>query len=859
MFAQDLLKYINIQKDVYGNELEIEIKVLLDPRIKTPDFIKVDDNYLTKIKKLLNDISNYSGEISTEQTINFIHTYPRITDGMFIKQLYFNNGIQNKDMKKYYIKKALIEPVYITSDISPSYKFSVNIETDQEKDIEKFDISRFRHRYSIKFSKPELINWKLDITLIKETRDSSIDKLKELKKLMFEKQDINWNIADRIEVELEFIGNYITVDDINNLNILWKSIQNERTYLDCICQMAQILKPHQIDKFKSGYFGIKHLGTSPIDLTKQEYDKILPNIDNYILTEKIDGCRTMLILYPSQGVCYIINKSYKCVSIPITSDELIILDTEEYYHNEISYYYVFDVIWYNKNVSNLPYYNDHECRQMYLNKSIGIYKQLKQKKYVYLTKTDYKKQIEKFYKTISNLPYNTDGFIFISKNLNYNKTINLKWKPPKYLSIDFVAKKCPKSLLGIHPYIVKENMVLYLLFVGIKQCELQKAGLKKIKNYDKIFNKVSPNDLYIPIQFSPSSNPTAYLFWSDNHNLDNNIVELNRMNDTWKLLKIRDDRKIDMERKTYYGNYFKYAEIIWMNFHDPITIHDLTSQSKSYFKEHDNNRYTYIRKFNNFVKNSVIKLYANDINWVIDLASGKGQDLQKYINCNIKNILMTDNDQSALMEIVNRKFQYIYDTKITNNANVFIRHINLLDPYEHNINMLTAFNIPINGVPLIVCNFALHYITRNKNSIRNFVNLVNKLLRVGGIFIYTAFDGKKIFDLLINNDWNIINNNEILYSIKKKYDNSEFTGIDQKIDVLLPFSNGSYYEEYLINSKLLNSELAKKKINLVNSNSFCVYFDKFKQEKPQFYNKLSDDDKKFISLYGFNIYHKTNK
>ena len=99
----------------------------------------------------------------------------------------------------------------------------------------------------------------------------------------------------------------------------------------------------------------------------------------------------------------------------------------------------------------------------------------------------------------------------------------------------------------------------------------------------------------------------------------------------------------------------------------------------------------------------------------------------------------------------------------------------------------------------------------------------------------------------------------MLYSIKKKYSGSDFTGINQKIDVLLPFSNGEYYTEYLINTELLVDELAKKKIVLVNEDSFDIYLDKFKKSKPHFHKSLTNIDKEFISLYSFYIFHKQNK
>lgn len=897
MFLQNLLKYVNSYQDssqeTLNGNIELEIKILLDPRIKTPTFVnKASDltSAIDTIKTVVNNARAY-GNPSISQTINFIQT--RKTD-MYVKQLFFDNGIQDKSKRHYYIKKSLVQPVYLISDElnQPSYKLSVNLETDQLNDIDQFDVVRFRLRYSIDFIIDKLRDWKLELTLVKEIRNASIEQLKKTRDDLFATniicdnflEKVDWLNTDRIELELEYNGvSKININHISQLDYLWQILKtNQRTYLDCIYQIAQIIKPNSLEKFKSGYFGLKQLGSNPFELTKDSYANILSNIDNYILTEKIDGLRSMLIIYPQKGECHIITKQYKYMNIHINTklfsnsnnEALIILDAEEYEYNGNTVYYVFDCIWYNKNISDLPFSSCdpmNEDRMEYIKKSIKLYDFLKLKHFIYLTKDEYSEQIKTFHNFTKTLNYETDGFILISKDADYNNTTNAKWKPVKKMTIDFVAKKCPSSLLGINPYINKENQTLYLLFSGIRNNEYKKLGVKKIKNYDNLFKKVNYKDHYFPIQFSPSSDPYAYLFWTERNDLDGNIIELTYLENEWKLFKIRNDRNVDMNRKTYYGNYFKVAEYIWMNYKNPLTLENLCSKSienKEYFKEHDNKQYTHLRKFNNFVKTQLIQLYTQNktykdgIDWVIDLASGKGQDLFKYIECNIKNILMIDIDQMALMEVINRKYTYINNKNINELSKIYIKQLDLSDSYKKNLLEIqeSKFGLPNDGVQLVVCNLALHYLIPNKKKIQNFIGLLNKLLEPGGIFIFTAFNGQKIFNLLKDTDvWERRINGKLIYSIKKKYTENDFTGFNQKIDVLLPFSNGQYYTEYLINDTLLVEELNKKKITLVNKDSFDIYLDKFKQVKPYFHKSLTQMDNEFISLYSFYIFHKSNK
>ena len=902
MFLQNTLDYFNGLTCGELNSNELEVKILLDPRIISPIFTKSQfsqsiqtstNTVPTKtselyaridiIKKIIRNCNQY-GDSSISQTINFIHTE---NTQMFIKQLCFNNGVQDKEKKNYYIKKSLVKPIYLISDKinQPSYKLSINDEIKQSKDINKFDIIRFRSRYTIVFNTDSLKKWKLELTLVNETKNISIQNIKEIKDRLFTKNinnvnfldEVDWVYSDKIELELEYTSTEnININDIKHLDILWEPIQSVyKSYLDCVCQIAQIIKPHTMNKFKSEYFGLKQLGTNPIELTKKCYmTNILSDINNFILTEKIDGIRSMLIIYPKKGECHIINKTYRYMKIPVCQNEiidLIILDSEEYTINSLNpIYYIFDCIWCDTNVSELPFSSINAGSRLdHITKIVDKYDFLVLKHFIQLNNSEYSNQILDFNNLLKDLPYETDGFIFISKDASYNNTKNYKWKPIEKMTIDFVAKKCPDNLLGINPYINKDNKTLYLLFSGIRSNEYKKLGIQKFKNYDNIFKHINYSDKYFPIQFSPSSNPYAYLFWSENKCLDNNIIELNRKNNEWNLFKIRTDRKIDMDRKTYYGNYFKIAESIWMNYINPLNIENLIeTKNNEYFQADNNDHYKYVRKFNNFVKNTLIIMYTQKkteiecFDWVIDLAAGKGQDLFKYIDCGIKNIFMIDNDTSALSEIINRKYTYINDINIKHCTKLFIKHMDLSKPYKQNYDKINEsyFGVPSQGVPLIVCNLALHYLIPNKTKTLNFCNLLNKLLSPGGIFIFTAFNGRKIFDKLKESgEWSKYNNNnKLLYSIKRKYSGDLFTGTNQKIDVLLPFSNGEYYSEYLINDELLENELLKKKIKLINKDSFSIYQDKFKEYNQHFFKALNTIDKDFISLYSFYIFHKTN-
>jgi hypothetical protein len=257
-------------------------------------------------------------------------------------------------------------------------------------------------------------------------------------------------------------------------------------------------------------------------------------------------------------------------------------------------FYAYDIIQHNsKNVSNKPF-----CSRLKLLESLeGIWDRLLIKKFIRLTSDNYKRSIHDLVKddnnckqSIDNFPeikpeYTIDGIIFTSANDSYMNTKFYKWKPVESMTIDFLAKLCPSTLLGISPYISKQDHDLYILFVGIYEKEFNSLGLEKIRDYKYIFpnhgtiREQKREKIYFPIQFAPSDNPMAYMFMypKSNESIDNKVVELRYTSTGWELLRIRTDRDHDILNKNYYGNNYKVAELIWRNYSNPLTLDLLCS------------------------------------------------------------------------------------------------------------------------------------------------------------------------------------------------------------------------------------------------------------------------------------------
>jgi SAM-dependent methyltransferase len=576
--------------------------------------------------------------------------------------------------------------------------------------------------------------------------------------------------------------------------------------------------------------------------------EVSKNIKNYYITDKLDGKRSVIMITEHSSVAI----TDIVVSLDIESKHTYIFDTE-LYNDE---YYIFDImVWKDEVITDQPF----EKRLSYFEKAAELSALFKLKPFIRLT-DDYQSQLKSFKK--EKKQYDIDGIILTPYDGNYNTMKVYKYKPVEKMSVDFLIKKCPDKLLGIAPYIQEKNNQLYLLFCGISSNMYNKLNMKFIKHYEDIFNTVDTFHLpkYFPIQFQPSNKTYAYLFWDEKDDLDGQVGEFvyNINDNLWNLHKIREDRKVELSRGNYYGNNYKIAENIWMSYYDPLVIEDL-SEEDSYFQEHDNQLQKASRNFNSFVKSKIFERYK-EIDWVMDLASGKGQDLFRYGTYGMKNVIFLEIDNSALSELLARKFDFADNTE-RNRMNIMLHQVDLNQDYKSNTEKIEELHIPNTGVDLIVCNFAFHYFISDKKHLLNIIKFINHYLKPGGRFIFTAFDGKEIIQLLNanNGNWTIRKGNDIKYSIKKQYKLNVLEPIGQKIDVLLPFSNEEYYSEYLVNIDYISSEFASYNMILETDQSFRDYLADYSRSNKRNYDSMDVDDKKYVGLYHYYCFYKQNQ
>lgn len=843
MALHDFVNKLNVVKIPDKANLELECRMVIDNRKEEfTDYKRLRPHEtIVYAKQLIEKYSTQRKEI--EQSINFIK---QTNESAQIKQIKFINGVQDPN-HKHYVKYPIIWPIIVEG--SPPYRIMASFESPTSSfDINDSQIIRIKLRHSIYFDK-----WRIDITLIKNV--NSTNNLKVAKDSMLFNIPIDkftalapWDIADLIEFETEYIGDIkqLVVGDFlleeyfknttNSVNDTPNNLNNSE-YQMKIFEVAKYIKDNP-NPFRHKH-GMKQLGNQPIELDKNIYIRDLQNqITNYYITNKTDGKRAIILI--QNRTIYILTNTIKELSHTQHNDTFI-FDAEEY--NDT--YYIFDVMVFGgTTIVDKPF----EQRLTYFDRAAKLQHSFATKPFIRLT-DNYKEQITKLKN--DEKPYETDGIIFTPYDGLYNTMIVYKYKPIDKLTVDFLIKACPQNLLGIKPYI-SDHDSLYLLFVGISYHAYNQLKLSVIQHYDTIFPHLNPKHLpqYFPIQFSPSDKKYAYLY-SGKSGLDGQVGEFHYHNGNWHLHKLRDDRLVEVQRNTYFGNNYFVAEAIWYNYQDPLNIESM-EEKNVYFQVQENPKYKATRSYNRYVISKIFDNYTNTP-WVLDMASGKGQDLFRYSKYGFGGALFLDIDKVALMELINRKREFAnsHDNKP---MQIFTQCMDLNEKYATNIAQIqnSRIEIPNSGFDLVICNFAFHYFLESQGNLNNVINFVNQLLKPRGRLVITAFDGKAIHDLLEanNGEWTVENK----YSIKFKKNVGVLMPVGQAIDVMLPFSNGEYYTEYLYNAEHIEKTMAKRQFIQEVNDSFTNYLNDYHASK-----ELDENDKIFVGLYHYYCYYKNGK
>jgi mRNA capping enzyme, catalytic domain/mRNA capping enzyme len=484
-----------------------------------------------------------------------------------------------------------------------------------------------------------------------------------------------------------------------------------------------------------------------------------------------------------------------------------------------------------------------------------------------------------------------------------------KWKPSHDNTIDFLVKfenytdsKEERITVGVKPD-TGETLTYKTLrllvgsstdsnFENPRATVLEGAKQEK-KKYGQVYKPVAFN----PSEFSDTMASVCYLEMQTDPDTGENYVLTDKSKEPiqeknivemayepsqppgwrWKPLRVRMDKTERLQRGILARtlNSSKTADSVWNSIHDPITESMIRSGSdevdeaeaqaldaeketaaaarRKYFErtatEQDLRIVKGLRDFHNkLIKERV--LYASAFKGrgktVLDLAVGKGADLQRWRRGGVSFVLGCDNAGDNITNAEDGAYRRYLETvskappgsvppmifAIADTSKRLIDGTGGETEQEKDILRSVFGRIkPMGPVPPFVeregasklkmgadcvsLMFAIHYFFDKKETFDGLLQNIADGLKLGGYFIGCCFDGDRVFDLLkMTNKGSRktgMNKDMLLWSITKQYDADAIpeddTAFGMGIDVEF-ISIGTSHREYLVPFKLLQKKMA---------------------------------------------------
>lgn len=465
----------------------------------------------------------------------------------------------------------------------------------------------------------------------------------------------------------------------------------------------------------------------------------------------------------------------------------------------------------------------------------------------------------------------------------YFRSVHYKWKKSDEMTIDFLIRKIPQTWIGRSVFVPKSDQTLYALFTSMSRTNRDRSGIVPLPFYSEIFPQSATYRDVVPTQFAPVDCANAFLYYNANGELDGKIAEFavtsaqarDACPPDWTLKRIREDKSLLYSIGNYFGNSFKVANSLWMSLLTPITYAELLSLKSptQYFQTRaETAEFRASNRYVLFVKRRVIN-GLRGARRILDLASGRGAEIHSYLfGSGADEIVFVERDAFAIQELANRYRNVVSETR-EKLPRVRIVHHDLLDKSENVIEHIrqVAGNDYFDAV---VCNLAIHYFAQTEHTMSNFLRIVRGVLAPDGVFVYTAFNNARIYDIfttpqqigtmVVENArsnqalWQYQHQfGQVLYAIRREFSEDSPNGFGKAIDVMLPFSS-EFYREYLVDTAAIASTLRMIESKFVTK-PVVVPFDRFETAyitEDKKHLNLSESDKFWVYLFDVVIFRK---
>jgi hypothetical protein len=892
MFSQltdKLITEIKKLDSLDDNEFEFHFASFdkfFNQNIGKDNFEKIHTKYINNKKRINNEIivdwhfkDVISKKLKLDRKSNFVQRMTFNENINIFEDINFNDYDFRTTDKKYKTQYLLKENVSRTTidNIRLSHKIEHDIEIEgDDKELvnitnNPFSLIRFKNRVSRNLDK----YFRLDMTI---TKYIDIDE----QGFLIMKDEIDYSIEleliklpKKLDMHIELIENSAN-KHVKNIFFLYSD-------LDKLMFSMNPMNPATMEKK---------------DIVKLQRFK-------YTVTDKADGIRVFIVFL--NGKVTLINPKTKEIIkeySDIITNNYTVIDGE--YLEETNEFLGFDLL-YSKKIDFRNKFLDERLKE--LKQIVNEDLQNKISDLNIKVKTFYFDNIFEKSKELWNnrkdlFTYNLDGLIYTPVNQYYTTEpvlTTLKWK--EFLSIDVRVEynkrqdftyfhhssannksrewnvRIPNRLQNDVDYIdVLEKDIKYLRWTT------NKPGLmSQIKNSGFNLGTVTNGRFNIGIEGIPNTGSDIRTIWSKYDIVE---YEFNTELNQWVALRIRT---FDKEKPNAYRtiesvlnaivNHVSIDDISKLEMlEEQDNVGDLYNLTKDETKKRAN-----WRKFHNFVKGELINnaIDKNDKVYVMDLACGKGGDLQKWMKNGATDILAIDSSyvelygengyESRLLGLGFAKNDYFYSNGKMNvtivwgdiSKNVKNGESALNDEEREKLQkFFNHLSYDWKGFDIISIMFAIHYMFgdsndndiwfRNDNKINSFMTNINELLSINGKFIGTYLNGYNMDE----EEMKFIKNKQIFYYIKN------MGALNEKyIDTIL--IRNEVWGDVSITEPKINNDVLNEKANEFYLTSIKKKND-FKGYYKNFTKKLEKDEKRlsFINntfMFSFSDEEKLNR
>ena len=443
-----------------------------------------------------------------------------------------------------------------------------------------------------------------------------------------------------------------------------------------------------------------------------------------------------------------------------------------------------------------------------------------------------------------------------------------KWKPPDENTIDMLTKYDKFSQTAVN---VTCHLYVYDDRSGNKANPIDIVNRGKLtdENYPTEANMFLFDKITLPVEnmgMHTLENPPRQISNED-------IVEYRFDTEykTWQPYRIRDDKTQQFKRtKLIKGtaNALRTAKNIMHTIEYPVdeamlkgelvlTDNDMPISGDddvySARKMDRENLYSYdMNEFHNKVikRKFLIDKFGGQSNSLFDMGCGKGGDILKFKSANYNFVLGVDNSEDSIVGARDSAWaRYLSNLKQdkwwlrieqTKNPMVFLqmdatqlwdreyiesiknKDLKLLTkvfwddaPPKLTQQLKKYSGRALKGFDVVNCQFALHYFFKNETTLNNFCKNLDTVLKTGGHFIGTCFDGDRVHESFGSEDQlQFKHDDSIIWRIRKNYNDND-PKIGRKIDVYIDSINKETVE-YLVHFDVLIDKLKEYGIRPLN-------------------------------------------